>query len=364
MNLKGFRKKLVTGTTMSCRPLILGLLLLSLAGAEAEDRYLVCVSNEKSGDVTIMDGAQNTVIATVPVGKRPRGIHASPDGKMVYVALSGSPLSGPRLGGFKADDEPEQAPDHSADGIGVVDLTSRKFLRKIPGGSDPEQFAISPDGRRLYISNEDTSSASVVNITTGKMEATIPLKPEPEGVSLKPGGEFAYVTCETGGEIFVIDTKSNKVLSQFKVGPRPRNVVFSRDGSRAFIPSESTGKVYRVDTTHLQVLGTVSLPPNSRPMGLALAPSGKELYVSTGWAGTVCVIDTATQEVLKTVKVGARPWGIALSPDGRRLYVANGPSNDVSIVDTEHGTEIARVKTGEKPWGVAVALVAEGQPGP
>src|SRR4051794_26104388 len=42
--------------------------------------YLVCVSNERSGDVTIIDGVDRKVLATVAVGKRPRGIHASPDG--------------------------------------------------------------------------------------------------------------------------------------------------------------------------------------------------------------------------------------------------------------------------------------------
>jgi DNA-binding beta-propeller fold protein YncE len=35
------------------------------------------------------------VIATIPVGKRPRGIHVSPDGKTVYVAVSGTPIEAP-----------------------------------------------------------------------------------------------------------------------------------------------------------------------------------------------------------------------------------------------------------------------------
>src|SRR6478735_3186981 len=76
--------------------------------AESAD-YLVYVSNERSGDVTIIDGATNEVLATVPVGKRPRGIHCSPDGKQVYIALSGSPRMGPGV-----DRERAQA-DKSAD---------------------------------------------------------------------------------------------------------------------------------------------------------------------------------------------------------------------------------------------------------
>src|SRR5690349_19287551 len=57
--------------------------------------YAVAVSNEQSGDVSLIAGDSFEVIATIPVGKRPRGIQASKDGKLLYVALSGSPNEGP-----------------------------------------------------------------------------------------------------------------------------------------------------------------------------------------------------------------------------------------------------------------------------
>jgi len=67
------------------------------------------------------------VIATIPVGKRPRGVHVSPDGKTVYVALSGTPISAPpqldaqgnpilKKGGD--DDDDSAKADKAADGIG------------------------------------------------------------------------------------------------------------------------------------------------------------------------------------------------------------------------------------------------------
>src|SRR5438552_4134178 len=54
----------------------------------------VYVTNEASGDVTVIDAGSDRVIATIPVGKRLRGIQVSPNGKTVYVALSGSSLAG------------------------------------------------------------------------------------------------------------------------------------------------------------------------------------------------------------------------------------------------------------------------------
>ena len=42
--------------------------------------YRVFVTNEMSGDMTVIDGDTNKVITTVPLGKRPRGIQVTPDG--------------------------------------------------------------------------------------------------------------------------------------------------------------------------------------------------------------------------------------------------------------------------------------------
>jgi YVTN family beta-propeller protein len=44
-------------------------------------QYFVYVSNERSGDVTVIDGTTEAVVATFGVGERPRGIHAAPDGR-------------------------------------------------------------------------------------------------------------------------------------------------------------------------------------------------------------------------------------------------------------------------------------------
>src|SRR4051794_38912708 len=83
--------------------------------------YTVLVSNERSGDVTVIDGMRREVVATIPVGKRPRGVHGSPDGKHAYVALSGSPVNGPPQLDAKGNPvfkpEDDENADRSADGI-------------------------------------------------------------------------------------------------------------------------------------------------------------------------------------------------------------------------------------------------------
>src|SRR5688572_10316881 len=91
-------------------------LMLAACGSAAA-AHRVYVTNEMSGDMTVIDGGTHKVVATVPLGKRPRGIQLSPDGKQLFVALSGSPIAGP-------GSQPSTLPpaDPAADGIGVVDI--------------------------------------------------------------------------------------------------------------------------------------------------------------------------------------------------------------------------------------------------
>src|SRR5207253_636968 len=83
------------------------------SGASSGPR--VYVSDEPGGRMVIVDPAAGTVVGTLAVGKRPRGIRVLNDGQTLLVALSGSPIAGPGV------DESKLPPaDRKADGIGVV----------------------------------------------------------------------------------------------------------------------------------------------------------------------------------------------------------------------------------------------------
>jgi YVTN family beta-propeller protein len=358
--MKMISRAVLLPATLSAALLLSATSLKSQTGGD----YQIFVSNEKAGTVTVINGADFKVTATLPVGKRPRGIHASPDGKTLYVALSGTPIEPPPkldangnpifLKGHDDDDDDKAKSDKSADGIGLVDIAQKKFLRKIPAGSDPEQFCLSTDGKRLFISNEDTGTATVLDAASGKVITFIPVSREPEGVGVRPDDKVFYVTCETSGDVFAIDADTYKVIGQIKVGLRPRSIVFLPDGSRAFVPSESAGELSLVDSVNQKLIKTVALPKGSRPQCLQVSADGKKVYAGCGRSGTVCVVDANTLQTLNTIKVGARPWGIALSPDGKYLFAANGPSDDVSVVDLATEKEVLKVKSPGSPWGVAV----------
>ena len=312
--------------------------------------YAVYITNERSGDLTVIDPATMSGVATIALGKRPRGIRSSPDGSQLYIALSGSPISPPGV-----DVSTLPPPDRAADGIGVVETASLTLKTILKGPSDPEQTSVSRDGRRLYIANEDVGKATVLDIQSGESIAEFEVGGEPEGVTTSPDGRFVYVTSEEDNLVSVIDTASHQLVKRIPVGARPRDTAFSPDSSRAYVSGENDASVSVVDTSSHTVIQTIRLTgENVRPMGVAVSPDGRRIFVTTGRGRTVVGIDAGTYEPIGSVEVGVRPWGIAINPDGSRLYTANGPSNDVSVVDTRTLRVLRRISVGQSPWGVAI----------
>lgn len=313
----------------------------------------VYVSDEDGGNVVVINTANDSVIARIPVGKRPRGLRVSPDGTRLFVALSGLPKAGPGV------DESKLPPaDPSADGIGIVDLAQLKLLRTISAGKDPELFDVTRDGKRLWVSNEDTAVASLVDVDAGQIVRQAPVGKEPEGVAIQPGGKVVYVTNEADNSVSVLDADTGGGVAQIATGARPRSVVFTPDGARAFVSCENAHLLTLIDARAHTRVADLELPGDGvRPMGLVVAPDGRTLYVSGGRGKTVHVIalDGAAPQVKSTIaNVGARPWGIGITRKGDRLYTANGSGGDVSVIDLATGTVTRHIAVGGSPWGLVI----------
>ncbi len=327
--------------------------------ATTERPLRVYVSNETAGTVAIIDPATGKVEAAIPVGKRPRGLRVSRDGKTLYVALSGSPIAPPGV-----DESTLPPADRSADGIAVIDIATRKMVRTIHSGQDPEAFDLSPDGRWLYVSNEETAEMSVVDLQAGAVVKRIPVGEEPEGVTVSPDGKVVYVTCEGDNSVVAVDTTTVVAIGRTAVGPRPRSIAVTPDGKTLFVTGENAAAIAVVDAATHTMTKTIALPKQEsaptppRPMGTVLSPDAKLLFVSNGRARSVSVIDVAQRTLLRTLNdVGQRPWGIGINADGTKVFTANGPSGDVSIIDVASGAVDRRISLGGSPWGIAVAPV-------
>lgn len=336
---RSLRARLTAGTV---------LLAVSLA-AHAGRAY---VTNEDGESVSVLDTDKAEVVSTIDVGKRPRGLKLSHDGKELYVAVSGVPKCPPSV----PDEECTKLKrDLTADGIAVIDTATLKLVRLLKSGSDPEQFDLSKDGKRLYISNEDSGTLTVVGIASGAVEATVPVGKEPEGVRVSGDGKWIVVTSESGNAIYLIDAVTLKMVKSIAVGKRPRDVAFAQDNKTLYISGEFDASIFTTTIPDADsATKLLQLRTEDRPMGVIFDAPRKRLYVSTGRGGAVAVISLDGPKLESEIQVGARPWGIALSHDGKRLYTANGSSNDVTIIDTTTLQILKKVTVGKSPWGIVL----------
>jgi YVTN family beta-propeller protein len=328
----------------------LGLAWVAFSGAaQAERAY---VSNEDEGTVTVIDADRSAAIATIAVGKRPRGLALSPDGKLLYVAVSGMPKCPPPLTDAQCA-QLSRAPD--ADGVAVIDTAALARTRVLTGVSDPERVAVSRDGHRLYVSEEDAARLAVLDAARGRLLATVPVGREPEGVRVSPNGRWVLVTSEEDNSVTVIDAASYAVLAKAIVGARPRDLAFSSDSRFAYVSGEADASIYRITVpAGASAWQLLKLPPQARPMGIALDAQRGRLYVGTGRAGTVAVVALDPPSLLAEIPCGGRPWGVALGAGGERLYSPDGPTGEVAIIDTAAAAVKDRVATGKGPWAVVV----------
>ena len=319
-----------TGATMRiCRALLMAVALGSVAGlgspalgqGAAPQAF---VTNEFGGDVAVIDTATDRIVGRVRIGPstmaRPRGMAASPDGRTVYAAIT--------------DPSYGQTTNRQWEFIAALDAATHAIKAKYGCGTDPERLAVTPDGTRIYCSNEDESGASVVDVAAGKIITTVRTGIEPEGVAITPDGRWAYVTAETSNTVTVIDTRINKPLKNLVVGSRPRVVVVAPDGTRAYVSAEAGGTLSAIDTAKQAIVKTLSLGTDSKPVGVAVSPDSRRVFVVGGRCNCLFAVDARTYQISTVVqRMGRRPWGVAVTPDGKKIYTANGRSDDVTVID-------------------------------
>ncbi len=314
---------------------VLAALGLALGGcAEPPAPHTLYVSDETAGVIHVVDGVRLAVDARIPVGQRPRGLGLSPDRRTLYVAVSND------------------------NRLVAVDLRSRR-VRVLAAAPDPDRFAVSPDGARLYVVDDDGAAVATVAAADGRPGRRMVVDGEPEGIAVSPDGRWLVCTSEATGQALVIETATGAVTARLPVGARPRDAAFSTDGRRLWISAEQDATVSAFDTRGFARLGAVDLrtdgaPQGTQAVGLAINRAGTRLYVATGRGNRVAEVDAAALKVLRTFDVGVRNWSVALSPDERRLYAANGLSADLTVVDLTSGRTLQTLKLGGRPWGVAV----------
>ncbi|TVL94153.1 serine/threonine-protein kinase [Streptomyces sp. SAJ15] len=292
-------------------------------------------SPEPAGTAPTPTAAPTTGLPTAPTSVSSIGVGSGPGG----VAVS-------------PDGRRVYVANYDSSSVSVIDTaTDRTVGDPIPVGDLPIGLAVSPDGRRAYVANYGPDSVSVIDTATDRtVGAPIPVGTDPAEVAVSPDGRRVYVTNSISRSVSVIDTATNRT----PLGDKPDGVAVSPDGRRAYVTTSFSVSV--IDTATNRTVGD-PIPLDEVVNGVAVSPDGRRLYVTNDYASSVSVIDTATNRTVgDLIPVGAQPGGVAVSPDGRRVYVANYTSDSVSVIDTATDRTVGDpIPVGEAADRVAVS---------
>ncbi len=120
--------------------------------------------------------------------------------------------------------------------------------------------------------------------------------------------------------------------------------------TRAYVANFGDNNVSVIDTSTNTVIATVKV--GSQPQGVAITPNGAFAYVAN-CGGNVWVINTSTNKVATKFLVGGCPTAVAITPDGTRAYVTEANANKVAVIETSSNTVTATIGVGLGPAGVA-----------
>lgn len=233
--------------------------------------------------------------------------------------------------------------------VAVFNTKNRRLISSVRVGRLPFKLALSPDGKRLYVTNIGMFEYRAVPGADPKNLRETGLAFPAFGFPSPEAGHGARRETANGpvdvpglGDPNVPESNSVGVLN-IEDPAAPRVVAFVRTG-KPFGPGSAGG---------------------SSPSGVVA--SANAIYVSNGNQDTISVIDSVTLSVRHEIALripgleayrGILPLGLHLDVPGNRLYVAEAGINAVGVIDLSRHQLMGHLPAG---WFPTAVLASRGQ---
>jgi YVTN family beta-propeller protein len=206
-------------------------------------------------------------------------------------------------------------------------------------------IAVSRDGKTLAAANFENDSLSIVDIPSrtpirevhffnpgdtvaqGEYPYDVAILSDHDGAA-----RTAYVTSLRDDQVMAVDVKTGK-FSSIAVGSQPNRMVLSGDQSRLYVVNGNSDTISVVDTATNQVERTLELSrPGDRYKGLnansaTISPDGNTLYVTLATENSVAVVNLWSGELEGRIPTGWYPTSVSVGASGSTLYVSTFKSN-------------------------------------
>lgn len=259
----------------------------------------------------------------------------------------------------------------AGDGAHLIDPDTNTVVAVLRGIDIPHGVTTSPDGARLYVTNEHHQTLDVIDAVTLMVTSSITLSGRPNNLALSRDGRKVYVgIAQAPGAVDVIDTVALKNVKSIPVKGAIHNVYVTPDGKFAVAGSIPQKAISIVDTTTDAVARTIDLSSGIRPMAFTTNRDGstKDVIVQLSDFHGFAVVDFASGKETARVEhpaipgehphtdglQGAPAHGLWVSPDGTRLWSTSKVYGYAYVHSLPDLKEVGRVFVGQHPeWVTA-----------
>ena len=230
--------------------------------------------------------------------------------------------------------------------ISVIDPLSgfggSKLFTLIPLKSAGEDWVMTSDNKRLYVSMPVSNQVAVIDLPTWKVIANIDTGTRPARVALQHDQRYLWVGTDDG--VTVIDTVTAKPAAQIKTGAGPHEIVFNDDDRLALVTNSEAGTVSIIDIRKLATLKEIKV--GAKPVAIAFSSLSQIAYVATETGGTIVAIGGPRSEIVARIEAEPGIRAIQMPPEGHYGFALNPTKSLVYIFDVSSNRVIHTVPVG------------------
>jgi DNA-binding beta-propeller fold protein YncE len=184
-------------------------------------------------------------------------------------------------------------------------------------GSQPYLLHLAPATGRVYTSSAHTNAISEFDLAKRSFLRDIHVPGQPAGFAVSPDGRSLWISTgahDSPGTIVVVDAQSGVTRARLPVPGHARRLAFTGDGGRV-VATDVTGRVVLIfDAANPREIGRIALGDGASPSGVACDRASPKCYVATIGNGELLEIDVAASRIIRRIEVGSGADGVVLVP--------------------------------------------------
>lgn len=229
-----------------------------------------------------------------------------------------------------------------------------KLLAMILLESPGEDWTLSADRKRLYVTQPAVDKVAVIDTHSWKVTATLPTSPRPRRVAIQPDQAYVWVVWEgVAGEpsgVDVLDSRTGTRAGRIVTGQGAHEIAFAEDNRFAFVTNRTDGTVSVIDVRRLAKVRDVRTGPE--PVSLAFSSRAGTAYVAHA-DGSVAALDGESPEPVARLRAEPGLSRLSFAPGGRFGFAVNPGKDRIHIFDTSQNRFVKTANVGDEPDQVA-----------